>query len=241
MHRFFIPAEILKASPVVFPAETARQIAAVLRLRAGQHVILLDNLGWEYEVNLVGVDKRDVTGEVLHRRAAAPEPGLRLSLFLCLTQREKFELILQKCTELGAAEFVPVISSRSLVQDAGDVSKKMGRWQQIIQEAAEQCGRGRVPPISAAQTWAQALQRASRFEHGLLAWEEERALGLKEALAGISVPGSLALLVGPEGGLSEAEAASAAQAGLKPVSLGPRILRMETAAIAAVANILFYI
>jgi 16S rRNA (uracil1498-N3)-methyltransferase len=240
MHRFFVPPEILKTNPVVFPEAIARQIAAVLRLRPGQSVILLDNLGWEYEVCLAAVEKRSVTGEVLARRAASPEPGLRLTLFVCLTQREKFELILQKCTELGTAGFIPVISSRSLVQDGGEVSKKMGRWQQIVQEAAEQCGRGRIPTISAAQTWAQALCQAGKYDRCLLAWEEEHALGLKEALTGVSGLGSLAVLIGPEGGLSAKEASEAGQAGFRPVSLGPRILRMETAAIAAAANILFY-
>ena len=241
MHRFFIPTQTLSATTISFPPETARQIAAVLRLRVGQSVLVLDNVGGEAEVRLVVVDRRAVLGEIVARRAAPPEPALRLSLLLCLTQREKFELMLQKCTELGAAGFVPVISSRSLVQDGADAARKLLRWRQIVQEAAEQCGRGAIPFIAPVQGWAQALQSAAVANEGcLLAWEQERTRTLKQALQSYSPQASLAVLVGPEGGLAQEEVDAAERAGFTPFSLGPRILRMETAAIAVTADVFFH-
>ena len=240
MNRFFVPPESLTSSTVVFPPETAHQIASVLRLRVGQNVILLDNLGSEFEVCLSRVEKKSVSGEVIARRPALPEPAVQVSLYLCLTQREKFEWMLQKCTELGAAAFYPLISSRSLVQDAAEAAKKNTRWSQILQEAAEQSGRGRIPRLYPVQSWNQALHSApTGHTHCLLAWEEEKAHSLKQALSGLAAPLSLAVLIGPEGGLSPQEASAAEAAGILPVSLGPRILRMETAAITVVANILF--
>ena len=238
MHRFFLPADCLSSSAVTFPADTARQISQVLRLRAGQHVLALDNRGQEYEIVLEAVGN-PTSGQVLQRRPAGGEPRSAVTLYLCLTQREKFEWMLQKCTEVGAAAFVPVISSRSLVQDAADVQRKLERWQRIVQEAAEQCGRGRVPLLSPALRFAAALQAAQAQPVRLIPWEEEQAQGLRAALTGLDRPlPPTAVLIGPEGGFSNEEVLAAQAAGFQAVTLGARILRMETAAVVAAALVL---
>lgn len=240
MHRFFLPSLTLSSSPVRFPDDTARQIRSVLRLKPGERVLALDNQGNEYELELVQVDASAVLGEVRGRRPAVGEPAARLILYIGLTQREKFEWILQKCTEVGVSAFAPFISSRSLVQDARDGQKKHDRWQKILQEAAEQSGRGRIPELRLPVKFEQALAQV-RTETGLalIAWEDEHTTGLKQALSPAPHPAMrFGVFIGPEGGFSAEEVALARQAGLLPVSLGLRILRMETAAVVAAALVL---
>jgi 16S rRNA (uracil1498-N3)-methyltransferase len=239
MNRFFLPPEAIQAGQVIFPGEVSRQITRVLRLKPGDVVTVLDNLGSEYRVELVSVAADGARGMVQERSEAKGEPPLRLALYLCLTQREKFEWILQKCTETGVAEFTPVISSRSLVQDTTRAEKKLERWRRIVREAAEQSGRGRIPGINATVPFAQALrQGVTAHQAALLGWEEEQHAGLGTILTEIGSLEQLALLIGPEGGLSQAEVQAAVDLGWRPFSLGRRIFRMETAAVVASARLI---
>jgi 16S rRNA (uracil1498-N3)-methyltransferase len=154
-----------------------------------------------------------------------------------LTQREKFEWVLQKCTEIGAAAFTPVITSRSIVQDIRTTGQKTDRWQQILKEAAEQSGRARIPVLNPPVLFLQALEQLRGFDLGLVAYENEKGLSIRKALRGYQ-GGSLGILIGPEGGLAEEESLRARQSGIQLVSLGVRTLRMETAAIVATTLIL---
>lgn len=238
MHRFFLSPDHIRPGIVHFPEEVARQIARVLHLRAGAAVIVLDGLGREYEVELDMVEPRAVTGRVRAERAAGGEPSVQLTLFVGLTQREKFEWVLQKCTEVGVAEFVPFTSSRTLVKSSNEVVHKLGRWQKIVREAAEQSRRGRAPAVGSPCSFREAVGQAGQYDTALIAWEGEGENTLRAALSGL--PASrVALFIGPEGGFSVEEAAAARAAGVRPVSLGARILRMETAAVVASALILY--
>ena len=240
MHRFFIPPEQISAGRVSLSGETAHQVGNVLRLHTGAHIAVLDDSGLEYRVELEAVERTTVLGRVLESFPCPAEPQTRLTIYLGLTQREKFEYALQKCTEAGAAGFVPFISSRTLLQDPAEAAKKLPRWQQIVREAAEQSGRGRLPIVHAPLRWADALQHAAtKATRAFLLWEDEHTTSLRTALEGIQPASRLAAVIGPEGGLSAAEAAEAARAGCTPVSLGRRILRMETAALAAVLLVLY--
>lgn len=239
MHRFFLTPDCLAEGVVTFPAQTEHQLRRVLRLQPGQQVIVLDDQGGEFEVELRANGAGLLEGKVVAGREAANEPETRLTLYLCLSQREKFEWMLQKCTEVGAAGFVPVVSSRSLVQDSRGVEKKWGRWQKIIQEAAEQSGRGRIPALGGVVNFAQAVQAAAGANAALIPWEGEAAHSLSKALAGLPAgPQQIAALIGPEGGFSAGEVAAAQAAGIQPVTLGRRVLRMETAAVVTAALVL---
>jgi 16S rRNA (uracil1498-N3)-methyltransferase len=178
-------------------------------------------------------------GKIIEQKPAQGEPPCRLALYLCLAQREKFEWMLQKCTETGASTFIPVISSRSLVQDLTETNKKSARWEKILKEAAEQSGRGRIPELKPAKSLAQAARQGQGKR--IIFWEQERSTGLRQALSDVSQinPPEISLLVGPEGGFSDEEVQLAVQAGWQPVSLGRRILRMETAAIVATALVIY--
>jgi 16S rRNA (uracil1498-N3)-methyltransferase len=231
-HRFFLSPEVFNNTKIDFPAAAAHQISNVLRLKRGQTVIILDNLGNFRSVELDEVGNRKVTGQAGEIQVSLNEPKVRLILCPALTQREKFEWILQKGCELGVSEFHPLLTTRTLAQDTRGWEEKLPRWQKILQEAAEQCGRGLIPVITLPQRFEQALGQLHSIP-GYILHEKEEQTGLAAALR--TSGKSTALLVGPEGGFSDDEVKLAVDTGLRPVSLGQRILRMETAAIAACA------
>lgn len=240
MHRFYLSAEFQIGGQIVFPPETAHQISRVLRLRQGEVVTVFNGTGMDYPVELTVVNSHEVLGRVLEQQANLTEPAIKLTLYLCLAQREKFEWMLQKCAEVGASAFVPVISSRSLVQTP-DLDKKYQRWMRILQEASEQSGRGRVPELRPVLTLEQVVQSPAAGGLNLLAWEEESSQRLQPVLGQHPDIQQIAMLIGPEGGFSVEETSLARAHGWLVVTLGKRILRMETAAIVAAALILdFY-
>ena len=141
MHRFFVPPSWVQSNEVTITGPQAHQIARVLRMRPGDGVIVLDNSGWELEVQLVSVDRTTVKGEVLHRKLAGGEPRTKISLYLGVLRSNRFEFVLQKGTELGVVQFVAIIADRCVVSDLEAVEKKLRRWEWIIQEASEQDSR----------------------------------------------------------------------------------------------------
>jgi 16S rRNA (uracil1498-N3)-methyltransferase len=230
-HRFAVDPDAVRGGEVRFPATVAHQMRRVLRLRPGQRVIAFDGRGGEYTVALVSVRDDSALGAIEAQITADSEPRLDLTLCQALLPRDKFELVLQKATEVGVRGFVPLLTERSLVPASALDGRRQERWRRIIQEAAEQSGRVSLPILSAPLTLPEALARRGQGP-GLLAWERERSISVREALAGLEPRlrgGRLTLFVGPEGGFSEAEVAAARNAGLIVVSLGPRILRAETA------------
>ncbi len=238
MHRFFLPGNPIQEMDLVFPTDIAHQICRVLRMRIGEQVVVLDGKGEEFEVELTQVDPGAVIGKVVSHHPARGEPSTRLSLYLGLTQREKFEWMLQKCSEVGVVNFIPVISSRSLVQRENDPVRRQIRWKKIVREAAEQSGRGIVPEVMPPMKLTDAFQAAlAGNDLSMLLWEQEHSCSLNDALQGlIGVPSpGLALFVGPEGGFSTQEVEAAQKMGIHAVTLGRRILRMETAAVVASA------
>jgi len=236
MNHFFVPPEWIKEETIQFGGDIAHQIQRVLRLKTGEQIIALDNQGFAYEVVLDRISSEGVSGKVVAKKVASGEPGIRLHLYLCLTQRDKFEWMLQKCTEIGATGFVPLLCERALVQAGDEVDRKRERWETILKEAAEQSRRGRIPVLHAAQT----IQQAGQFEFPLLlAYESDDAHSLKDVVASLPKPVSaLGILIGPEGGFSDQEVHQLQNAGARSVSLGKRILRMETAAVVAAALVL---
>jgi len=241
MHRFFIPPEAIHDGEVHFPPETAHQMQRVLRLRAGQRVVVLDNTGNEFEVELTLLAGDICQGKVVAAHPVPAEPGVEITLYLCLTQREKFEWMLQKCTEVGASVFIPVISQRSLVQHESEVRQKLPRWAKIVQEAAEQSGRGKIPQVLPVVRLAKVFAAGvGEYDAALIPWEKEDATSLRHTLSAYSQnpPRRVAVLIGPEGGFADEEVQAARAAGWQSVTLGKRIFRMETAAVVATALVI---
>ena len=237
MHRFFVPSENISDVQAVLDSEQAHQISQVLRMKVGDGLIILDNSGWEYEVSLTAVSRKRVTGTIVEKRKVLAEPSIHITLYMSLLKRDKFEWVLQKCTEVGVGRFVPLVTQRSLVQSIDIKQSKKTRWQKIIQEAAEQSGRGRLPELCQPMEFAVAANGVETAV-ALIPWEEATAVSTRQALAGKS-PESIALFIGPEGGFAKAEISLAEENGIMPVTLGKRILRSETAAVVA-ASIIIY-
>jgi 16S rRNA (uracil1498-N3)-methyltransferase len=202
-------------------------------LKDGDSVKVLDNSGKVYTVRLeVDEARKAVGGTVLDAAVSLSEPPFKVTLCCGLTQRDKLELILQKGTEVGVTDLRPFVSSRTLVQSTTLKDKRRNRWEAIIREAAEQSGRGRLPRLHAPVALQEILESRSVNALSLIAWEDADtgAGSLTQVLKGFSGD-EVQMLVGPEGGFSAEEVGAAREAGWQVVSLGPRILRMETAAI----------
>jgi 16S rRNA (uracil1498-N3)-methyltransferase len=238
MHRFFISPTQIDDNQAVLIDPLAHQIRNVLRMETGQHIIVLDNSGWEYEVKLVHIERGQVIGKVVEKRPSPHEPRTHITLYQSLMKRDKFEFVLQKATEIGVSRIVPVVSQRSLVQTADLKPNKQERWQRILTEAAEQSQRGRIPELHPPLKFSEAVTQSPNYQLPLIAWENG-GVSVKTAVAQSSSPNSIALFIGPEGGYDPSEIQLAQQHGVTPITLGQRILRAETAAIVAPALILY--
>ena len=242
MNRFFVEPSAISGTSVAVPDAVSYQIRRVLRLKDGEKVQFLDNSGWVYDSEIHYSEDGAVSALILNKHFSDTEPYCRISLYIALTQREKFEWILQKCTEAGIARIVPMITERTLIRKASDISGKLDRWEKILKEAAEQCGRGRIPEITPAITFEQACTDGKDADLAIFCWEAEKQNSLHEAISPIRDNASeISIMIGPEGGFSDEEAEKALQNGWKAVTLGKRIYRMETAAMAAVILTLYEI
>lgn len=260
--RFFVaPAVLADHARVVLPPDVANQVRAVLRLRAGERVTLLDGMGMAYSVEVVEVSRDRVVGHVIAQAMVATEPHVQVSLYQGLLKAAKFEWIVQKGTEIGLSAIVPVQCQRSVVGADAVSAAKLARWRAIAAEAAEQSDRGRVPevrePVRLEWPHPQGRDQSRPYtdvgrtflsaqsvgaSHGspdsitLLAYEagdEIPRQTIRDALAGMH-PATVHLYIGPEGGFDPEEVAQAQAHGVQIVTLGPRILRAETAALVAV-------
>jgi 16S rRNA (uracil1498-N3)-methyltransferase len=236
-HRFFVPSSAIVHERVTLDRDLAHQLRSVLRLRPGDQVTVLDNSGWAYQVELTALAHDSAHGRICARQPVDTEPGISLTLYLSVLKGDHLEWVLQKGTELGVSTFVPVISQRTIVADAERLDKKRPRWERIIREAAEQSHRGLLPTLASALSFSQSCQRGvTSYELALLLWEQAAGSSLPAVLAALERPPTrVAMWIGPEGGFTPEEVSLAAQHGIRAVTLGPRILRAETAALAASA------
>jgi 16S rRNA (uracil1498-N3)-methyltransferase len=229
-HRFFLSPNSFDDKTVIFPPDISLQISKVLRLRIDDTVVVLDGTLDEYEVRLTSVDRNNVKGEVIAVNKNDSEPSREVVLYQALLPKDKFELVLQKGTEVGVSAFVPLETKRSVVQSDYVVNKKE-RWQKIIQEASEQSERGLVPPLEDPLKFAQALDEAIQKGVVVLAWEREGGVDFNNVLQQLQEATPVSIFIGPEGGFEEGEVALAKEKGVLLVNFGKRILRSETAGI----------
>ncbi|MFN2134932.1 MAG: 16S rRNA (uracil(1498)-N(3))-methyltransferase [Candidatus Promineifilaceae bacterium] len=237
-NRFFVQPEQISRGRVALEGDQARQIYNVLRLRQMERVTVFDGSGWEYTVLMDKVTTDQVTGTIESRQRPQVEPRTELVLYQSMLKKDNFEWILQKGTEIGVSRFVPFVSERSVVRQDALKPAKRKRWQRIIAEAAEQSGRSRLPELNTPLRFDEAVADANACQVALIPWVGEAKLGIVAALAPLREPErtlQVALFVGPEGGFTDGEIAGAREAGMRPVTLGPRVLRAETAAVVAAA------
>lgn len=263
MHRFFVAPELVKKIniSIALPKDLAHQVRDVLRLHTGEQLLLLDNSGDEVLAAVSSTSKAGVEVQLLARRPGKPESSVRLILCQGLLKSARFEWVLEKGTELGVSAFSPVLCRRSVagLEDTGP--SKIQRWQRITQEAAEQSGRSRLPELLPIRPLVHALNDIPPGALAIMPWEEEHTRTLRDVLqaaghvgevlgregtlaspfgkAAARLPITILLFTGPEGGIMPEEVALAKGHGVQVVTLGSRILRAETAAIAAVANVMY--
>ena len=235
MTRFFVSPEELGSDNIQLVGENASH-AKVLRLKAGEQVLVCDGEGKEC---LCAVVDSGWNLEVLERRGSVSEPGVRVSVYMAFPKADKLEHVIQKATELGVYEIVAFPSARCVSKpDEKSLKKKLERWQKIAASAAEQSGRGRIPQVVILPSFAEALKRGAQTDLPMMFYENEQATTLHMALNAGEWK-SAALLTGPEGGLEEKEVKQAMEAGWKVCTLGRRILRCETAPLCALSAVMY--
>ena len=221
IHRF-IGAYDLRATEIVLEDASARQIAAVLKMKTGEHILLCDGKGHEAEYEILELGKGSVgLAQVGGVHEVEAEPEIHVTLYAAILKRESFEWAVQKAVECGVARIVPLVTRRTVKKDV-----KQERLQEIAKEAAEQCGRGVIPMVEEPMSLKEAMEDAKQNEKNYFL-DVEGEESLKSAA-------SIGLFIGPEGGWDEEEISLAKKTGLSPVSLGPRVMRGETAVAIAV-------
>ncbi len=235
-HRFYVQEPLAEGAVLTLPRDRSLQIAKVLRLRPGDEIVLFDGRGGEYPAWLIDISPERTVVSTGLRRVGRADPQPAIHLAPALLKADKFDWVVQKATELGVVAITPVITERTVISLAADrAGRRRERWQRIAIEAAEQSGRTRIPVVADPIPFTNLLERTPGTP-ALLFWEGEREQSLAPVLSGNGGP--LLVLVGPEGGFTPGEVQTAIEAGGQTVSLGPLILRSETAAIAGVAMIL---
>ncbi len=238
-HRFYIPADNWDAQNLTLPADEAHHCFDVMRCKAGDRIIAFNGEGTEAEAEILTADKRNPTLRTLQVTKTAMPPAA-ITLGQAIPKGKNMDLIIQKATELGVSRIVPLLSTRTVVQlDGGDLEKKRQKWQRVAIEACKQCGQNWLPTVETpvnVETFTKQKNDALR----LIAAISPEAKSLKEITAGMRNgseprPVTAMLLIGPEGDFTPAEMAQATAEGFASLSLGPIILRSETAAIYALS------
>lgn len=237
--RVYVQAALTPGSMVELPPDTASHLAKVLRARSGDELILFNGDGREFTGAIEGVRGSRVSASVGDSRPVERESPLAITLVQCVPRGDRMDFIVQKATELGVARIVPVLSQRSVVRlDADQAESKAVHWRAVAVSACEQCGRNRLPIIEAARPLLNYLGESASSAGTRLVFEPESALPHVAApdtgVAAPVAPAAAEIAIGPEGGFASDELEAFRVAGFSQVGLGPRILRTETAAIAAV-------
>jgi len=231
--RLFSPLQLRANTVLSFGSEQARYVGRVLRLRSGDALTVFDGSGGEYPATIGTITKQELNLSVGERISRSAESPLRIRLVQGVSRGERMDIVVQKATELGVQRISPVLTDFSVVKLEPDrAAKRRDHWQKIAQSACEQCRRNIVPAIDAPQSLLEWFgDNAGSDKPQLMLRADAR-----DSMPAIDMPGSdLTILIGPEGGFSDAEYERATVAGLKAVRLGPRIMRTETAALAAIS------
>ncbi|MCR8645697.1 16S rRNA (uracil(1498)-N(3))-methyltransferase [Paenibacillus sp. N1-5-1-14] len=243
MQRYFIPNEQFHDQTVTITGDDAHHLVRVMRAEVGDECICSNGEDREAKVRIVEIEKGSVTAEIVEVLPLTAEASAQVWIAQSLPKGDKMELVIQKGTEIGAAGFIPFVSDRTVVQyDAKKEAKRSERWNKIAKEAAEQAHRNRVPRVESVLSWKNLMQSMKDYDAAWICYEKEGGLSFRElvknSLKATDKP-KLLLVIGPEGGFTEAEVADAEQHGCMSVSLGKRILRTETAAMVGLTCILY--
>lgn len=243
MPRFYLkPEDEIIDNIIYFSGEDVNHIKNVLRLVKGNYIIISSGSGIDYEVELVSFENGILKAEIIRKTENSTEPKINIILFQGVPKFDKFEFIIQKSVEIGVCKIVPVITNRTIVKfnSNSDIDKKVSRWQKIANEASKQCNRGRIPDISTPIKFKDAI-KSNLFQKAIIPYEKEMDNKLKNCLQEINKTSinKIGVFIGPEGGFSEDEILMSKENDIESVSLGPRILRTETAGIVVLSAIMY--
>jgi len=242
MTRLFLPPEILQSEKIVITGNQARYLSVVLRVKPGEGITLFDGQGFRYECRIIQSHKKEVVAERISKEPYSIESPVSIILAQGLPKADKMDLIVEKATELGARTIIPLITEYSQVRH----TEKVERWKKIALSASQQSGRNRIPDILDPIGFLEYLTRISAplkeaegapTLSGIIFSEEKEGVNCKKILSRMRGIKNIVVLIGPEGGFSKKEVSSAVRYGFLEVSLGPRILRTETAPMAALSII----
>jgi len=246
LNRFFVDVEnIIEQENYIRmdDQEDRKHILKVLRLNIGDCVEISDGCGYVYIAEIQSISESAIDLKLLEKRKSEAEPDVKITLFQSIPKSDKMEIIIQKTVELGITEIVPVISRRTVVRlHSKNEQKKLERWRKIASEAAKQCKRGIIPNVHPPISFEQMLEQICQYDFVVIPYEKEKELGLKDLLKNRGPAWKkIGIVIGPEGGFAEEEISTAKRAGAVSVTLGPRILRTETAGFVALSIFMYEI
>ena len=235
MPRFF--TETINETKGTISGDDAKHIAKVLRMHVGEKLVACDCQGFDYDCVIDSLTDKEVELSVERKYPSETEPSVRVTLYQAMPKSDKMELIIQKAVELGVSAIVPVQTKRCVSRpDAKSMAKKLERYNRIALEAAKQCGRGRIPQVLPMLDFTEAIKAMKEDQRAFLFYENSTSSFRKELEQGVS---SVSIMVGAEGGFEEEEVQKALDLDIASLSLGKRILRCETAPLAALSIIMY--
>ncbi|MCU9807158.1 16S rRNA (uracil(1498)-N(3))-methyltransferase [Paraclostridium sp. AKS46] len=241
MDRFFVGKNNinLENKTCIIDGEDVKHISKVLRCRIGEELEICDNDNNEYICEITNIDKSQVELNIVEVVDIERESDLKIKVYQGLPKGPKMEMILQKLTEVGVDEIILVQTKRTVVKvDDKKEDKKIERWERIIYEAAKQSKRGKIPKLRGVLSFKEALADMKENDFNIAPYENERTKSIKQAIKGVDIK-NIGIFVGPEGGFEDTEIKAIEEIGGQSVSLGPRILRTETASLVASSIVLY--
>lgn len=237
MHRFFADPSQIGETEIILTGPDVNHIRNVLRMRAGEELLVSDGQGREYHCILKEAAENEVRARICGKQEETAELPSKITLFQGLAKGDRMDFIIQKCVELGVYRIVPVETKRTVVKlDARKEESRRKRWRSISESAAKQSGRGIIPEIAEVKSFREALKEAGELDVRLIPYEKAEDMAhTRQILSEIPEGAAIGIFIGPEGGFEEEEIEQAMAAGAEPITLGRRILRTETAGMAVLA------
>ncbi|MBS3995554.1 MAG: 16S rRNA (uracil(1498)-N(3))-methyltransferase [Alkaliphilus sp.] len=244
MHRFFVDKQNIQEENdviIITDSDDVKHIAKVLRLKEKDEIEICDGNNNEYIGEICYLDKSGIKLKILTKYKTLTESNVEVTLFQGIPKASKMDYIIQKCTEMGIHAIVPVITERTIVQikDKKTEEKKVERWQKVAEEAAKQSKRGVIPRILEPLSFNELLNSISDYDLMLVPYEKELKSSMRQAFKHKKLIKRIGIIVGPEGGFEENEIEAAKDCGAIPVTLGPRILRTETAGLISLSIVMY--
>lgn len=241
MPRFFVSKDKIADGKIVIDTQDVKHITRVLRLKCGDGIEVCNSEGMDYDAKISEITDGAVVCSVMEARRSDTEPNIEVTLFQAIPKAAKMDYIIQKTTELGISRIVPCVTARCVSKPDGKEEKKLSRWRKIAEEAGKQSGRGCIPEICDIVSFDEAADMLQKCDIAFAPYECEQQGGLKAALTAEQNVKTVGFMIGPEGGYDIAEIAALHERKIPTVTLGPRILRTETAGEAVLSMVMYEI